>query len=183
MSGRLCSAARSVFFIAQAKVLESVPEGGDAQAHFESAGNARLEFGQGQIGLLGDPAAQSLVMLFQAGTTVAAPLLRLDAARGRVKFAVTLHTALGEFEELGERGRAVSAFSGRDDAFAQIGAVGSHSPIVPQKRDRLNRKCSNTNESSLNPNASSLNPNESSLNTKTSFVRHNGPLSTRLRRP
>ena len=43
MSGRFCSAARSVFFIAQAEVLETVPQGGDAQADFEFAREAADE--------------------------------------------------------------------------------------------------------------------------------------------
>ena len=116
MSGRLCSAARSVFFIAQAEVLKPVPQRGDAQLHFEFACDARLEFGQGQIGLLTDPAAQSLVVLFQARTPVATALLGLEAAGVRLEFAVTLDAALGELEEPGDLCRAVSVLPGRDDA-------------------------------------------------------------------
>ena len=126
MSGRFCSAARSVFFIAQAEVFEPVPQGGDAQMHFEFARDALLEFGQSQIGALMDPAAQSRVMLFEAGAAVAAAWPGLDAAGGRAQFAVTLDAALGDFEEAGDLRCAVSALSRRNDAFAQINAVGSH---------------------------------------------------------
>ena len=75
------------FFIAQAEVLETVPQGGEAEMHFEFARDALLEFGQCQIGLLMDPAAQRLAVLFQAGTPAAAALPGLDAAGGRLEFA------------------------------------------------------------------------------------------------
>ena len=84
------------------------------------ARDALLEFGQRQIGRLMDPAAQSLVMLFQAGAPVAAALPGLDAAGGRLEFTVTLDTALGDVGDSGVLRRALPALSGRDDAFAQI---------------------------------------------------------------
>jgi hypothetical protein len=50
------------FFIAQAELLRSVPQGGDAQAHLEFSRDALLEFGQRQLRLLLDPAAQRFVV-------------------------------------------------------------------------------------------------------------------------
>ena len=88
-------------------MLEAVPQGGESQADLEFAREALLEFGQRQIGLLLDPAAQRRVVFFQAGTPVAAALLGLEAAGGRLEFAVTLHAALGELEEPRGLGRAV----------------------------------------------------------------------------
>ena len=132
MSGRSCSAARSVFFIAQAKVFETVPQGGEAQAHFEFARNPLLEFGQRQIGLFLDPAAQLLVVPLQAGAPIASALLGLDVADGRLEFAITFDAALGNLEEPGDLCGAVSALSGRDDAFAEISAVGLHADALPQ---------------------------------------------------
>ena len=131
MSGRFCSAARSVFFIAQAEMLDPVPQGGEAQADFEFAREALLEFGQRQIGLLLDPVAQRLIVFFQARTPIAAAALGLEAAGGRLEFAVTLDAAFGEFEEPRGLRRTVPPRSGRDDALAQIGAVGSHPRTLP----------------------------------------------------
>ena len=112
-------------------MFETVPQGGDAQAHLEFAREALLEFGQRQVGLPMDPATQGLVVLFQAGAPVAATLPGLDAAGVRLKFAVTLHAALGEFEEPGDLRRAVPALPGRDDTLTQISAVGSHFRTLP----------------------------------------------------
>ena len=132
MSGRFCSAARSVFFIAQAQVFQPVPQGGDSKAHFQVPRNAPLELGQSQIRLLPDPSAQGLIMLFQTGTPAAAPLLGIQMARAQILLPITLHTALGNLEQAGGLLRAVSALPARDDALAQISAAGSH-PIPPSQ--------------------------------------------------
>ena len=116
MSGRFCSAARSVFFIAQAEVLKTMPQGSKSQADFEFAQKALLEFDQRQIGLLLDPAAQGRIVLCQARAPVAAAGLGLEAASRCLQFAVTLHAALGELEEPRGIRRAVSPRSGRNDA-------------------------------------------------------------------
>ena len=108
-----------------------MPQSGEAQAYLEFARNTLLEFGQRQIGLFLYPAAQCLVVLLQAGAPVASALPGLDVAGGRLEFAVTLDTALGDLEEPGDLRRALPALSGRDDAFAQIGAVGSHPRTPP----------------------------------------------------
>jgi hypothetical protein len=73
-SGRSCSAARVVFFIAQTQLFQTVPQSGDANGNFQVLQTPFLEFAQGQIRLRYNPAAQSSVMLFQAGAPVTADL-------------------------------------------------------------------------------------------------------------
>jgi hypothetical protein len=68
-SGRSCSAARVVFFIAQAESVEPVPKGVDPDLDGELLVAALLKFRQRQIGLLGDPPAQRPLMVLQARAT------------------------------------------------------------------------------------------------------------------
>src|SRR5580700_5800163 len=74
-SGRSCSAARVVFFIAQTQLLQPVPQGGDADGNPQLLETPVLEFAQGQIRFLRNPSAQGAVMLFQAGTPITPDLL------------------------------------------------------------------------------------------------------------
>ena len=90
-----------------------MPQGSKSQADFEFAQKALLEFDQRQIGLLLDPALQSLIVLFQPRAPVAATRLGLEAAGGRLQFAVTLHAAPGDLEESRGLRRTVPACSGR----------------------------------------------------------------------
>src|ERR1700691_2959586 len=69
-SGRSCSAARVVFFIAQTQLFQAVPQGGDADGNLQLLETPLLEFAQGQIRLLCNPLAQGAVMLFQAGAAI-----------------------------------------------------------------------------------------------------------------
>src|SRR5208282_5921496 len=74
ISGRSCSAARVVFFIAQTQLFQAVPQGGDANGNFQVLQTPSLKFAQRQIRLRSNPPAQSSVMLFQAGPPVTANL-------------------------------------------------------------------------------------------------------------
>src|ERR1035441_10324891 len=64
-SGRSCSAARVVFFIAQTELFQTVPQSGDANGNFQVLQTPFLEFVEGQISLRCNPTAQGSVMLFQ----------------------------------------------------------------------------------------------------------------------
>ena len=65
MSGRSCSAARRVFFIAQAQTFQAVPEGGDPKGDTQVRRDALLKLAQGEIGLLFDPASKRGIVFFQ----------------------------------------------------------------------------------------------------------------------
>src|SRR5580658_153626 len=90
-SGRSCSAARVVFFIAQAQPLQTGPQGGDADGDLELLPTPFLEFAQGQIGLLRNPTAQGAAMLFQAGAAITTNLLGLARAGETVPIPIPLH--------------------------------------------------------------------------------------------
>src|SRR5258708_33005794 len=76
-SGRSCSAARVVFFIAQTQLLQPVPQGGDADGDLQLLPAPPLQFAQRQIRLRRQPAAQGSIMLFQPGAPVTANLFGL----------------------------------------------------------------------------------------------------------
>ena len=57
MSGRSCSAARVVFFIAQTELFQTVPQSGDANGNFQVLQTPFLEFAQGQNRLRPNPTA------------------------------------------------------------------------------------------------------------------------------
>src|SRR5882757_2655553 len=63
-SGRPCSAALRVFFIAQLQALQAMPQGRRAELDAEILGEAFLELRQSQIRLLFDPTTQLGVVLF-----------------------------------------------------------------------------------------------------------------------
>src|SRR5258707_14972911 len=90
-SGRSCSAARVVFFIAQTELFQTVPQGGDANGNFQLLQTTSLEFAEGQIRLRRNPAAQGPVMLFQAGAPVTADLFGPPLARQMVMLPKTLN--------------------------------------------------------------------------------------------
>ena len=117
MSGRSCSAARRVFFIAQAQPFEAVPEGCDPKADSQVRRDAFLKLAQGEIGLLFDPASKRGVVLFQTRAPVAASLARSQTPGVAVQLPVTFHAALGNREESRNFLRALTSLSGRHDPF------------------------------------------------------------------
>src|SRR5205823_10542252 len=94
-SGRFCSAALRVFFIAQPQALQAVPQGGRAQLDAKILGDALLKLSQSQIRFFLDPATQLGIVLFQAGTPIAAALLGLYRAGGQILLPEPLHAPLG----------------------------------------------------------------------------------------
>src|ERR1700691_4129450 len=80
-SGRSCSAARVVFFIAQTQLFQPVPQGGDADGDLKLLPAPPLQFVERQIRLRRKPAAQGSIMFFQTGAPVTTDLLGPARAR------------------------------------------------------------------------------------------------------
>jgi hypothetical protein len=119
-SGRSCSAARVVFFIAQPQLLQPVPQGGDANGNVQMFPTPFLEFAQGQIRLRANPPAQSSVMLFQAGAPVTADLFGLALASQTVLLPKTLHTFATDAKTFAHVAGAFPALPRGDDSLSQI---------------------------------------------------------------
>jgi len=119
-SGRSCSAACVVFFIAQTQPVEPVPQRGDPNRDAQSFPAALLEFCQGQISLLGDPPTQGLLMRSKPGAAVTANLLGPAMAGELVLLPEALHALPADSEALANLAGAFAARSRRDDALTQI---------------------------------------------------------------
>ena len=145
MSGRSCSAADSVFFIAESEPLQPMPQGRDAQCDPELLLQAGLEFAQRQIRLRGDPGPQNRVMCRQARPTVASALLRFHRTRRLVLLPKPLNTPFGNSEEARQFSRTVPLLTSRHNSLPQVFVVRAHPGTLPPNLracDRLNRKCS-----------------------------------------
>src|SRR5208283_843193 len=128
-SGRSCSAARVVFFIAQTELFQTVPQGGDANGNFQALQTPFLEFTEGQIRLRCYPPAQGSVMLFQAGASITADLFGLAFAGQTVLFPKTLHAFAADAKTSANFAGAFPAFPRGDDPMSQILTQRTHNSL------------------------------------------------------
>src|ERR1700722_13598179 len=119
-SGRSCSAARVVFFIAQSQSLQTMPQGRQADGHLQLLPALFLQLAQGQTRLPDNPTAQGPVMLFQAGAPIAADWFGLALAGVRVLFPKPFHALATDPKTLAHDAGAFSACARGDDPLAQI---------------------------------------------------------------
>ena len=130
-SGRSCSAARVVFFIAQTELCQTVPQSGDANGNLQLLQTTALEFAEGQIRLRRNPSAQGSVMLFQAGAPAAADLFGPAPAGQTVLLPKTLNAFTADAKTPANLTSACSAFPRRDDPLPQILTQRPHnSPFI-----------------------------------------------------
>jgi hypothetical protein len=120
MSGRSCSAARVVFFIAQTQLFQPVPQSGEANGNVQVLPTPFLEFAQGQVRLCSNPSAQGSVMLFKAGAPVTADLFGLALASQTVLLPKTLHAFAADAKTPANFARAFPALPRGDDPLSQI---------------------------------------------------------------
>src|SRR5271156_3787922 len=114
-SGRSCSAARVVFFIAQTELFQPVPQSGGANGNLQLVQTTSLEFAEGQICLRRNPSTQSSVMLFQAGAPVTADLFGSALARQTVLLPKTFHAFTADAKTPANLAGACSARARGDD--------------------------------------------------------------------
>jgi len=119
-SGRSCSAARVVFFIAQAQFLQPVPQGGQTDNHLKLLPATLLQLTQRQIRLHPKPTAQSPVVLLQTRTPIAPNLFGLALPGQTVLVPKPLDTLSADPETPANLAGACSALSRGDDALTQI---------------------------------------------------------------
>src|SRR5688572_18806900 len=120
MSGRACSAACVVFFIAQTQAIEPMPQRRETDLNIELVLAALLQFHQGQIRLLGDPALQPFLMFLQTRFAVAANLLRSAMPARAVLVPESLHAFATDAEALTDLASASALRPRLDDTFTQI---------------------------------------------------------------
>lgn len=96
-------------------MLETMPQGGQADGNLQLLKTALLEFAQRQIGLADNPSAQSPVMLFQAGAPITADFLGLALARTAVLVPKTFHALAADAETLADLTGAFPTFPCRDN--------------------------------------------------------------------
>src|SRR5580698_3481463 len=133
-SGRSCSAARVVFFIAQPQLLQAMPQGGQADRDLQLFPAAALQLVQRQVRLRPDPTPQGPVVLFQTGTTIAADLLGPTGAGPAVLVPKAFHAFAADPETPADFAGAFSTRAGGDDALTQILAQRPHnSPSMKEE--------------------------------------------------
>jgi hypothetical protein len=119
-SGRSCSAARVVFFIAQPQAAQAVPQRRDANRNPKLRQTSLLQFPQGQIRLGFDPALQPAIMGRQAGTTIAANLLGQTLAGPAMRFPKSFNTLAADTKAFADSAGAFATLSGRNNPLPQI---------------------------------------------------------------
>jgi hypothetical protein len=133
-SGRSCSAARVVFFIAQTELFQPVPQSGGANGNVQPLPTPFLEFAQGQFCLRGNPTAQGSIMLFQPGAPVTADLLGPALARHTVLLLKALHALTTDTKTPANFAGALSALTRGDDPCSQILTQRPHNPPFMNER-------------------------------------------------
>jgi hypothetical protein len=103
-----------------------MPQGGRADGNLQLLPTSFSQFAQGEIRLALNPAAQSSVILFQAGAAVATNLLGQAGAGLRVLFPKPFHAFAADAKALANLAGALSAFSRGDDPLSQILAQRTH---------------------------------------------------------
>jgi hypothetical protein len=125
-SGRSCSAARVVFFIAQAQPVDPVPQGVESDLHPQLLLAALLHLAQRDVNLLGKPSAQEPVMALQAAATIAPNLLRSAMAVLLMLSPKPLHAAAADPEALGHLPHTFAFFPCLHYPLTQISTQWSH---------------------------------------------------------
>ena len=128
-SGRSCSAARVVFFMAQAELLQPVPQSGDANGNFQLLKTPSLELAQSQIGLRHNPTAQGSVMLLQTGAPITTDLFGPARAGETVLLPKPLHAFAADAKTLAHFAGALPALPRQDDPLPQILTQRPHHPL------------------------------------------------------
>src|SRR5208282_3237331 len=119
-SGRSCSAARVVFFIAQTEPFQTVPQSGDADGDVQLLQAPLLQFSQSQIRPRGNPTPQNSVMFFQAGAPVTSNLFGFARAGSAVLLPKPLHAFTTDAKTFAHFAGALPAFPRGDNPPAQI---------------------------------------------------------------
>ena len=132
MSGRSCSAARSVFFIAQIEPFKPVPQGRCSHGNAQLLTQSLADLLQGHAPVRFDPLLQTLIMPGQSGNPIASALLWCDRSCLGLPLTIPLHTPLGDPKNHGEFGCALPSLSPGDYPFPQILAVGLHPSLLPE---------------------------------------------------
>ncbi len=132
-SGRSCSAARVVFFIAQTELFQTVPQSGNANGNVQVFQTPFLEFIEGQIRLRCNPSAQGPVMLFQTGAPVTADLFGPTLAGQTVLVPKTLHAFAADSKTPANFAGAFPAVPRGDDPLSQILTQRTHNSLFIKK--------------------------------------------------
>jgi len=118
------------FFIAQAQLLQTVPQGGDADRDLELLPAPLLQFPQRQVRLRGNPMAQGPVVLLQTRTPVTTDHFGLAGAGSAVLFPKALDAFAADAEAPANLASSLSALTRGDDPKAQVPAQRMHNALL-----------------------------------------------------
>src|SRR5580658_2603807 len=119
-SGRSCSAARVVFFRAQAETMQLVPEGVDADRYPKVHQTTLLQLRQADVRLAAYPAADRSAVLLQPRAPVAADLLGPKITAELKLLVQARHGTPTHTKALAHLDRTGSCLPGLDDPTPQI---------------------------------------------------------------